>query len=91
MSDRRKRCTACGESIPASAKICQHCKSVQPSNLLLFGAILLGVFCLLIGVPIALFAVGLGRLVGFLVAIFGLALIFGGYTAYLDRTAGREL
>ncbi|MGM0605969.1 MAG: zinc ribbon domain-containing protein [Halobacteriota archaeon] len=91
MSSRSKRCSSCGESIPTSARICPNCKTLQPSNLLVAGAIALGVFCLLFGVPIALFSVGLGQLFGFLLAVCGLALIFGGYTSYLDRQAGRDL
>ncbi|MCL9817936.1 zinc ribbon domain-containing protein [Natronocalculus amylovorans] len=91
MSGPRKRCTNCGTDIPHAAKICQECKTVQPSNLLLVGVVVFGLFCLLFGVPIALFSVGLGRLIGALFAVCGLAMVFGGYTAYIDRKAGIEV
>lgn len=89
MTDR-SRCSSCGEPVPRQSKVCPHCGSIQPSHLLLFGLIGIGFFVLLFGGLIALFSVGLEQLFGFLIAVVGLAMMFGGYTSYLDRTAGRD-
>ncbi|MFA9516015.1 zinc ribbon domain-containing protein [Halopenitus sp. H-Gu1] len=91
MSEGRPvQCTTCDRTIDEDARVCPHCGELQPSPILAAGLGGLGVTSLLFGVPLGVFTVGLSRWVGFALAVMGLGLAFGGYTAYLDAKARRR-
>ncbi|MWV63637.1 zinc ribbon domain-containing protein [Halorubrum sp. JWXQ-INN 858] len=85
----RVRCVDCREPVPTDARICPHCRAVQPSPLLDVGLVVGGVFCVLFGVILAVMTVGASRLVGFTLLMLGFGLSVGGYTRYLDRQSSR--
>ena len=87
MSSDRLRCVDCREPIPADARICPHCRAIQPSPLLDVGVVVAGVFALLFGVVLTVMTVGTSRLLGFVLLVVGFGLAVGGYTRYLDRQA----
>jgi len=87
VSSDRRRCVECREPVPADARVCSHCRAIQPSPLLDVGVVAAGVFALLFGVVFALMTVGSSRLLGFVLLVVGFALTVGGYTRYLDRQA----
>ena len=83
----RVRCIECREPISVDARICPHCRTIQPSPLLDVGVVVAGVFALLFGVVLAVMTVGTSRLVGFVLLVVGFGLAVGGYTRYVDRQA----
>jgi len=83
----RVHCVECREPIPTDARICPHCRAIQPSPLLDVGVVVAGVFALLFGVVLAVMTVGTSRLLGFVLLVVGFGLAVGGYTRYLDRQA----
>jgi hypothetical protein len=83
----RVHCVECREPISADARICPHCRTIQPSPLLDVGVVVAGVFALLFGVVLAVMTVGTSRLLGFVLLVVGFGLAVGGYTRYIDRRA----
>ncbi|QAU13529.1 zinc ribbon domain-containing protein [Halorubrum sp. BOL3-1] len=87
MPSDRVHCVECREPVPGDARICPHCRAIQPSPLLDVVVVVAGVFALLFGVVLAAMTVGTSRLIGFVMLVVGFGLAVGGYTRYIDRQA----
>lgn len=89
-SRARRHCFACGEPISRGTKTCPHCEEVQPSGVLSIVLATVGVFAFLIGFLVGMFSIGMSSIVGFVIAIVGLALAVGSYSRYLDIQAAKR-
>ncbi|GAA0516605.1 hypothetical protein SAMN04488066_11837 [Halorubrum aquaticum] len=86
----RVHCVDCREPIPGDARVCPHCRALQPSPLVDVGIVVSGVFAFVFGAILALMTIGTTRLAGFLLLVVGFGLAVGGYTRHVDRTAERR-
>ena len=87
MPSDRVHCVECREPIGGDARVCPHCRAIQPSPLLDVGVVVAGVFALLFGVVLAVMTAGTSRLIGLTLLFVGFGLAAGGYTRYVDRQA----